>query len=280
MLSVGLRSAFAPANAAGGAALGGGDADARNMFLSSKFIGSMVVENATEGYNTCLFAYGQTGSGKSFSMMGSGSGDNRGVIPRICQELFEKAESERLRQEGNTNCKIEVSYLEIYQEKVRDLLNPSGNSNLRVREHASTGPYVEGLSNHAVEDFVDIEVLMEEGNKLRTVQSTKMNDVSSRSHAIFQITFTQVTIVTDGDSVTRTERCSKISLVDLAGSERSGQINGKSKERLREGNYINKSLSTLGKCIELLAKRSSSGKSGKLPAIHIPYRESVLTWPS
>ena len=161
--------------------------------------------------------------------------------------------------------------MELYLERVRDLLNPSMKKTLKVREHRVTGPYVEDLSTHAVANFDMIRTLMDEGDKMRTVAATKMNDVSSRSHAIFQLRLTQTKTTADGVTA---ERVSKINLVDLAGSERSGQINKKKSSRLKEGNVINQSLSTLGKCMTALAERSSKPKQQQ----HIPYRESQLTW--
>eukprot|EP00042_Codosiga_hollandica_P037957 m.304469 g.304469 ORF g.304469 m.304469 type:complete len:1251 (-) comp55270_c1_seq1:55-3807(-) len=235
-------------------------------------IGTEMLENAFQGYNTCLFAYGQTGSGKSFSMMGSDLQENRGIIPRLCEDLFARIHSLSADWTG----KVEVSYMEIYLEKVRDLLSADQRKKPKVREHAITGPYVEDLTSHAVTNFEMISALMDEGNKLRTVKATKMNDVSSRSHAIFQLVFTQTQTTLDPEgNPLKLDRVSKISLVDLAGSERSGSINSGSDDRLKEGNLINKSLSTLGKVIAALADRDGSAK-GK--GSHIPYRDSVLTW--
>ena len=155
-----------------------------------------VVNNAYIGYNACVFAYGQTGSGKTHTMTGSNAADDEGLIPRISFELFK-----RMRDESMTY-RVEVSYFEIYNEKVRDLLrSPTGNSgggsnmtshSLRVREHPKLGPYVQDLSKHLVQRYDDIAELMTRGTEQRTTASTKMNDVSSRSHAIFTVTFTQV----------------------------------------------------------------------------------------
>eukprot|EP00050_Salpingoeca_kvevrii_P011322 m.14481 g.14481 ORF g.14481 m.14481 type:complete len:1097 (+) comp3373_c0_seq1:389-3679(+) len=237
-----------------------------------KHIGTEVLTNALEGYNACVFAYGQTGSGKSYTMMGNGDGDDRGIIPRLCEDLFAQVTAREV-DDSSWNARIEVSYLEIYLERVRDLLGTEEVGRLRVREHSSTGPYVENLTSHAVTNFENIKSLMEEGNKMRTVRSTAMNDVSSRSHAIFQIVVKQTQTQTNSGETVKLERVSKISLVDLAGSERSGQINAGKSDRMKEGNVINKSLSTLGKVISTLAERSN--KSGRH---HIPYRESVLTW--
>ncbi|XP_059194594.1 kinesin-like protein KIF13A [Centropristis striata] len=232
-----------------------------------KCLGEGILENAFQGYNACIFAYGQTGSGKSFSMMGNG--DQPGLIPRLCCSLFERVHREE--NEGHT-FKVEVSYMEIYNEKVRDLLDPKGSrQSLKVREHKVLGPYVDGLSQLAVTSFEDIEVLMSEGNKSRTVAATNMNEESSRSHGVFSIIVTQT--LYDLQSGNSGEKVSKMSLVDLAGSERVSKT-GAAGERLKEGSNINKSLTTLGCVISALADQSA----GKGKAKFVPYRDSVLTW--
>jgi kinesin family protein 1 len=231
-------------------------------------LGKPLLDNAFQGYNNCIFAYGQTGSGKSYSMMGYGQ--EYGVIPRICKNMFERIEDMGL--DKNLTCTVEVSYLEIYNERVRDLLNPATKGNLRVREHPSTGPYVEDLAKLAVRSFADIENLMDEGNKARTVAATNMNETSSRSHAVFTLVLTQKRH--DVETNMDTEKVAKISLVDLAGSERANST-GATGARLKEGAEINRSLSTLGRVIAALADLSSGKKHGKT---QVPYRDSVLTW--
>ncbi|XP_076868659.1 kinesin-like protein KIF13A isoform X2 [Brachyhypopomus gauderio] len=232
-----------------------------------KCLGEGILENAFQGYNACIFAYGQTGSGKSYSMMGSG--DQPGLIPRLCCSLFERVG----QQEGEAHSfKVEVSYMEIYNEKVRDLLDPKGSrQSLKVREHKILGPYVDGLSQLAVMSFEDIESLMSEGNKSRTVAATNMNEESSRSHAVFNIIITQT--LYDLQSGNSGEKVSKVSLVDLAGSERVSKT-GAAGERLKEGSNINKSLTTLGCVISALADQSAGKGKNKF----VPYRDSVLTW--
>ena len=168
--------------------------------------------------------------------------------------------------------------MEIYCERVRDLLNPNSKGNLRVREHPLLGPYVEDLSKLAVTSYDDIYDLMEEGNKARTVAATNMNETSSRSHAVFTIIFTQHKH--DQDSGLTAEKVSKVSLVDLAGSERAESTGAKG-TRLKEGANINKSLTTLGKVISALAENSGGvvvDKKKKKKGEFIPYRDSVLTW--
>ena len=151
-------------------------------------LGKEMLDHAFEGYNVCIFAYGQTGAGKSYTMMGAPEPDQQGLIPRLCEELFGRIEAAKTEL---LDFSIEVSYLEIYNEKVRDLLNPRSSGNLRVREHPVLGPYVEDLTKLVVSSYQDISNLMDEGNKARTVASTNMNATSSRSHAVFSLIFTQ-----------------------------------------------------------------------------------------
>ncbi|KAK3639968.1 hypothetical protein LTR56_012142 [Elasticomyces elasticus] len=234
-------------------------------------LGKPLLDNAFQGYNNCIFAYGQTGSGKSYSMMGYG--EEEGVIPKICRDMFERIEA-MAGKDANMTSSVEVSYLEIYNERVRDLLNPSTKGNLKVREHPSTGPYVEDLAKLVVRSFVEIEGLMDEGNKARTVAATNMNETSSRSHAVFTLTLTQKRH--DVETNMSTEKVAKISLVDLAGSERATST-GATGARLKEGAEINRSLSTLGRVIAALADRDNK-VGGKTKGMQVPYRDSVLTW--
>ncbi|XP_062251408.1 kinesin-like protein KIF1A isoform X1 [Platichthys flesus] len=239
-------------------------------------IGEEMLLHAFEGYNVCIFAYGQTGSGKSYTMMGKQDvQDQQGIIPLLCEDLFNKI---NYNTDNSMSYSVEVSYMEIYCERVRDLLNPKNKGHLRVREHPLMGPYVEDLSKLAVTSYNDIQDLMDSGNKARTVAATNMNETSSRSHAVFNIIFTQKRL--DADTDNTTEKVSKISLVDLAGSERADSTGAKG-TRLKEGANINKSLTTLGKVISALAEVDSGGnknKKKKKVENHIPYRDSVLTW--
>ncbi|CAL8257953.1 unnamed protein product [Lota lota] len=234
-------------------------------------LGLDVLHAAFQGFNACVFAYGQTGSGKSYTMMGD-AGD-KGLIPRICEGLF--CEIAARNESDARSFRTEVGYLEIYNERVLDLLNKRPSSapkgGLRVREHPTDGPYVENLSRHVVHDFGDVKELMASGNANRTTASTGMNDASSRSHAMFTINFTQAQF----DSVLPCETQSKIHLVDLAGSERADATQATG-TRLKEGASINKSLVTLGSVISALADISDKGATKK--QTFIPYRDSVLTW--
>ncbi|XP_058498551.1 kinesin-like protein KIF1B isoform X12 [Solea solea] len=232
-------------------------------------IGKEMLQHAFEGYNVCIFAYGQTGAGKSYTMMGKQEEGQEGIIPMLCEDLFEKIND--VNNKEDLSYSVEVSYMEIYCERVRDLLNPKNKGNLRVREHPLLGPYVEDLSKLAVTSYTDIADLMDAGNKARTVAATNMNETSSRSHAVFTIVFTQKKH--DSETDLSTEKVSKISLVDLAGSERADST-GATGTRLKEGANINKSLTTLGKVISALAEVSKKKKKSDF----IPYRDSVLTW--
>uniref|UniRef100_A0A8K9WS73 plus-end-directed kinesin ATPase n=1 Tax=Oncorhynchus mykiss TaxID=8022 RepID=A0A8K9WS73_ONCMY len=242
-----------------------------------KDIGEEMLLHAFEGYNVCIFAYGQTGSGKSYTMMGKPDlKDQEGIIPLMCEDLFTKFND--CNNDNTKSYSVEVSYMEIYCERVRDLLNPKNKGNLRVREHPLMGPYVEDLSKLAVTSYNDIQDLMDSGNKARTVAATNMNETSSRSHAVFNIIFTQKRL--DAETDNTSEKVSKISLVDLAGSERADSTGAKG-TRLKEGANINKSLTTLGKVISALAEVDSAqnkNKKKKKVESHIPYRDSVLTW--
>eukprot|EP00935_MAST-01C_sp_MAST-1C-sp1_P002692 g2692.t1 len=236
-------------------------------------IGQQILEHAFAGFNSSLFAYGQTGAGKSYTMMG-GDGEQAGIIPRLCAKLLEAgnfSDEMPAAEAGDgvaTQHKLEVSYLEIYMEQVRDLLNPTGTS-LRVREHPNQGPYVENLSTHAAMSSQRIFDLIQQGNEQRTVAATNANAHSSRSHAIFSLKFTTTTI--DQENMQATDRASTINLVDLAGSERQSNTNTTG-HALKEASNINLSLTQLGRVIVTLSKKGKGSKE------RIPYRDSVLTW--
>ncbi|XP_071481361.1 kinesin-like protein KIF14 [Diadema antillarum] len=245
-----------------------------------KAIGRPLLTNAFEGYNTCLFAYGQTGSGKSYTIMGSP--EERGVIPRFCKDLFRRVEDP---QEAHVSFKVEVSFFEIYNEKIHDLLAQTTEKTekwdrstpkkitLRVREHPTQGPYVEGLSTFQASSFADVHSWIETGNKQRATAATGMNDKSSRSHSVFIIMMTK----TKKEFIEGEEHShivtSKINIIDLAGSERCSATNTTG-DRLKEGANINRSLMTLGKVISGLSEKSLNPKK----KVFIPYRDSVLTW--
>jgi hypothetical protein len=235
-------------------------------------IGERVLKSAYEGFNVSLFAYGQTGAGKSYSMMGYPAfpvGPTSGIIPIMCQEVFTKMEA--LDHDENLSIKVEVTMLEIYMEKVKDLLDSSGHAkSLKVRTHPKTGPFVDKLSRFTVTSFEQVNQFMEIGQQQRTVAATQMNQTSSRAHTIFTIELTQT--ITNVATQKVSDKTSKISLIDLAGSERAGST-GATGQRLKEGSAINQSLSALGNVISALADAGKKGKKGK----KIPYRGSVLT---
>ncbi|KAL9614019.1 MAG: hypothetical protein Q9167_001499 [Letrouitia subvulpina] len=216
------------------------------------------VDDILNGYNGTVFAYGQTGAGKSYTMMGSDIDDNeqRGIIPRIVEQMFTSI----MRSPGNIEYTVRVSYMEIYMERIRDLLMPQ-NDNLPVHEDKSRGVYVKGLLEIYVSSVQEVLEVMRRGGASRATAATNMNQESSRSHSIFVITITQKNVETGS------AKSGQLFLVDLAGSEKVGKT-GASGQTLEEAKKINKSLSALGMVINSL----TDGKS-----THIPYRDSKLT---
>ena len=216
------------------------------------------VDDILNGYNGTVFAYGQTGAGKSYTMMGADIDDEeqRGIIPRIVEQMFASI----LRSPGNIEYTVRVSYMEIYMEKIRDLLAPQ-NDNLPVHEEKNRGVYVKGLLEIYVSSVQEVYEVMRRGGAARATAATNMNQESSRSHSIFVITITQKNVETGS------AKSGQLFLVDLAGSEKVGKT-GASGQTLEEAKKINKSLSALGMVINSL----TDGKS-----THIPYRDSKLT---
>ena len=251
-------------------------------------LGEEFLDHNFEGYHTCIFAYGQTGSGKSYTMMGTP--DQPGLIPRTCEDLFQRIEAAQ-NETPNISYHVRASYFEVYNEHVRDLLVPSPTSGsgssssgggaapyyLKIRESPTEGPYVKDLTEVPVRSLGEILRYMKAGDQNRTTASTKMNDTSSRSHAVFTIMLKQIHHDMETDETT--ERSSRIRLVDLAGSERAKSTEATG-TRLREGSNINKSLTTLGRVIAALADPKHQGGKGnkrKGDAV-VPYRDSILTW--
>lgn len=216
------------------------------------------MDDILNGYNGTVFAYGQTGAGKSYTMMGADIDDEeqRGIIPRIVEQMFASI----LRSPGNIEYTVRVSYMEIYMEKIRDLLVPQ-NDNLPIHEEKSRGVYVKGLLEIYVSSVQEVFEVMRRGGLARATAATNMNQESSRSHSIFVITITQKNVETGS------AKSGQLFLVDLAGSEKVGKT-GASGQTLEEAKKINKSLSALGMVINSL----TDGKS-----THIPYRDSKLT---
>ncbi|XP_043925185.1 kinesin-like protein KIF3A isoform X1 [Protopterus annectens] len=220
-----------------------------------------IIESVLEGYNGTIFAYGQTGTGKTFTMEGIRTvPELRGIIPNSFAHIF----GHIAKAEGDTRFLVRVSYLEIYNEEVRDLLGKDQAQRLEVKERPDVGVYIKDLSAYVVNNADDMDRIMTLGHKNRSVGATNMNEHSSRSHAIFTITIECSEKGVDGNMHVR---MGKLHLVDLAGSERQGKT-GATGQRLKEATKINLSLSTLGNVISALV----DGKS-----THVPYRNSKLT---
>ena len=222
------------------------------------------VLSVLEGYNATLLAYGQTGTGKTYTMEGfkyNSTDPQRGIVPRASEEIFKFIESS---QSANATFMVRASYLQIYNEFISDLLKPDRGT-LQIREEKRRGVFVEGLSEWAVRSPADICSLMQKGEATRATASTKMNDVSSRSHAVFIII---VEHMIEGGEEGQEITVGKLNLVDLAGSERV-RVTGATGKRLEESKKINQSLSALGNVIAALTDTK--------PRTHIPYRDSKLT---
>jgi kinesin family protein 5 len=219
------------------------------------------VNDMLDGYNGTIFAYGQTGAGKTYTMTSnlSGSAETRGIVPRACSQLFSHIEQDT----SGTEYTIKCSFLEIYKEGLRDLLDPKSQTKLKIRETPTKGVWVEGLTEAFVGSENDILTLLQLGEQSRSVASTNMNAVSSRSHTLFVITLVQK--LKDGST-----KLSRLNLADLAGSEKVGKT-GATGETLEEAKKINQSLSALGNCIVALTKSADKRK-------HVPYRDSKLTF--
>ncbi|KAF3993296.1 hypothetical protein FT662_00676 [Candidozyma haemuli var. vulneris] len=231
--------------------------------------GPQLIEHFFQGYNVCLLAYGQTGSGKTYTMMGHQK--SPGLIPLMVRDILRHKED---LVQNRINCELCLSYVEIYNEKVKDLLN--GSKQCRVREHPTMGSYVEGLAEVTVGSYEQFMALLDKGNGNRTVASTQMNVSSSRSHAVITLSLKQ-TKYTSEDALDvgepDEEVLSSIRLVDLAGSERLHKTGSFGQaDRMKEGTQINKSLTVLGRCINILAQNNPNK-----PSV-VPYRDSILTY--
>ncbi|XP_078397597.1 kinesin-like protein KIF3B isoform X1 [Cetorhinus maximus] len=219
-----------------------------------------LVDSVLQGFNGTVFAYGQTGTGKTYTMQGIwAEPEKRGIIPNSFEHIFT-----HISRSQDQQYLVRASYLEIYQEEIRDLLNRDENKKLELKEKPETGVYIKDLSSFVTKNVKEIEHVMNVGNQTRSVASTNMNEYSSRSHAIFVVTVECSELGLDGENHIRV---GKLNLVDLAGSERQSKT-GVQGERLKEATKINLSLSALGNVISALV----DGKS-----THIPYRDSKLT---
>ena len=231
-----------------------------------EFVGIPILKDVFQGYNATIFAYGQTGSGKTHSMMGDMKDDEqKGIIPRIVEAVFEGIQA----SDASINFTVKVSYVEIYNEKIRDLMDHD-KQNLRIRE-SPTGVWIEDVTQTYVSSTEQVYKVMQTGGDNRAKSATLMNAESSRSHSVFIITVGQE------DTTTGSKRGAKLTLVDLAGSEKIAKT-GAEGERLKEAQNINKSLSALGNVINALTTAPAPGPNGKAAPKHIPYRDSKLTY--
>mmetsp|Transcript_2749 Transcript_2749/g.6352 ORF Transcript_2749/g.6352 Transcript_2749/m.6352 type:complete len:776 (+) Transcript_2749:68-2395(+) len=223
-----------------------------------------MVDDIFRGFNCTVFAYGQTGTGKSYTMMGIPEvAKQAGIIPRIVGEIFDRIENERSKEDPEFDFDVTVSYLEIYMERIKDLLNPGNaeSANLKIRESKSKGIYIQGITEHRVQEAKQVYDWMAYGGLHRAVASTRMNAQSSRSHSVFIMKTSQI-MIKNGSKKT-----SKVHLVDLAGSEKVNKT-GATGKILNQASAINKSLSALGNVISALTKKGNG---------HVPYRDSKLT---
>ncbi len=268
-----------------------------------------VVMNVLQGYNASIIAYGQTGAGKTHTMTGALEGADRGVIPRAVDDIFQHIAHDvgglgDMSGATQVNYLVRASYLQVYNEVVSDLLKPgegSKSQSLTIREDSKRGVYVEGLSEWVVRSPSDVYDLMARGARARTTGATRLNELSSRSHAIFIIVVEKSTVTKGqpGQVLEPTVRMGKLNLVDLAGSERV-RMTGAAGTRLQETKKINQSLSALGNVIGALTSTSDAASSPAYPPgppmqsmgsaaqpagvpptqlqkRHVPYRDSKLT---
>ncbi|GMH98062.1 hypothetical protein TrVE_jg12664 [Triparma verrucosa] len=235
-----------------------------------------IVDCSLSGYNATIFAYGQTGTGKTYTMEGftmgnqqGGAVEDRGIIPRAIEQIFGHIQS---HASPTQRYLVRASYLQIYNETICDLLKPE-RKNLTIREDKKRGVFVESLSEWVVRSPAEIYGLMERGGAVRATGSTKMNEISSRSHAVFIIIVEQSRTEVEEEQknmqrVKQSFKVGKLNLVDLAGSERV-RLSGATGQRLEESKKINQSLSALGNVISALT--DTKGRT------HVPYRDSKLT---
>lgn len=228
-------------------------------------LGTTVLDKAWKGLNNTIFAYGQTGAGKSFSIFGYPG--NAGIIPMAATALFEKTAAETA---PNVRFEIRVRMVEIYMEKIQDLLVAAADRKgpLQIKQTKARGVDLPGAKMIPVQTYEDIQRVIDKGEKNRTIGATQMNATSSRSHTVVTIEFAKVTKMGSKEGKLQ----SMINIVDLAGSEKTGQAQT-SGDRLAEGNAINQSLSCLGNVIEVLADHSMGKGKNRV----VPYRDSALT---
>uniref|UniRef100_A0AC34FAS9 Kinesin-like protein n=1 Tax=Panagrolaimus sp. ES5 TaxID=591445 RepID=A0AC34FAS9_9BILA len=233
---------------------------ASNQITVYNKIARPIVENVLEGFNGTIFAYGQTGTGKTYTMSGEmDESDKRGIIPNTFVHIFDHIS----KCQQDKTFLVRVSYLEIYNEEIRDLLVKSQKHGLEIKERPDIGVFVKDLSTVPVSSADHMYKIMQLGSANRHVGATNMNELSSRSHALFTVTIE----CSYGNGIDASIRKGKLHLVDLAGSERQSKT-GATGDRLKEAAKINLSLSTLGNVISALVDAKTS---------HVPYRNSKLT---
>ena len=219
-----------------------------------------IVESVLEGFNGTIFAYGQTGTGKTFTMEGKPEPpESRGIIPRAFKQIFEIIEQTSKNRQFLVRC----SFLELYNEEIRDLLSKNVKNKLDIRENKDQGVFVKDLTAFMAHDMTDLLAKLQIGRENRVTGETKMNRDSSRSHSLFTVTV-EMSEVQEGQNKIRV---GKLNLVDLAGSERQSKTQATG-DRFKEAININQSLTTLGNVISALVDPKAS---------HIPYRDSKLT---
>lgn len=240
-------------------------------------VGKKIIESCVAGYNGTIFAYGQTGSGKTFTMLGPSENSDsfqhelRGVIPRSFEYLFNLIAHQTELHGTKKQFLCRCSFLEIYQEQVFDLLDPTSQG-LHLRENMNKGVFVDGLVEEVIDNPGDAYQVLITGWLNRRVAATSMNRESSRSHAVFTVTIeSKVKPIGEDEGGIQNIRTSQLNLVDLAGSERQKDTNTGG-TRLKEAGSINKSLSVLGNVIMSLVELSNGKKR------HVPYRDSKLTF--
>eukprot|EP01134_Creolimax_fragrantissima_P004610 CFRG4610T1 len=226
-----------------------------------------LIDGVLDGINATTFAYGATGAGKTHTMLGTE--EQPGVMVLTIQELYRRM----AENASEKTYEVEVTYVEVYNEMLKDLLEPGMGKSLPLREDKDKGMIVHGLSNHYPKDAEELFQMLAIGNKNRTQHATDANASSSRSHAVFTVYISQRDRTASLKSEVRT---AKLLLIDLAGSERALATTNRG-ERMREGANINKSLLALGNCINALVHISDLRSKGKVSHGHVPYRDSLLT---
>ncbi|XP_078141390.1 kinesin-like protein KIF27 [Centroberyx gerrardi] len=233
-----------------------------------------LVESLVDGYNATVFAYGQTGSGKTYTLGGGHVDEEGGIIDRVAQDVFSLLGEKRQRS-GGVQATVRVSYMELYREELRDLLELHTNhKELHIREDDRGNTVVVGAKELVVTSAEELLGILEAGNTLRHTGTTGMNEHSSRSHAILTLQLTQR--CHDNSSSLNSVRSSKLHLVDLAGSERAGKT-GNTGTRLKESVYINTGLLALGNVIRALSDPGRNRRGNSSSSAHIPYRDAKIT---